>query len=150
MSESQYGDFAAVDRLKGVLGRPLCLIHRLALLRDMLVRGDLRLLYLARLACCYESDQLEPPVPDGLAERHAALEAAAQAAPEPPAAGTSGAERRAAEKWLGDWSRERLEQVAERLLLGDPATVKVQLLPEAVGPEEGPAEAGRVAQQIRN
>ena len=119
------------------------LIHRLAPLRDMLIRGDLRPLYLAWLACCDQPDRLEPPVPAGLAEDDPALdalaefyevpqaliEAAGQSAPDAaPPSSESG--REAVARWLCKQSGDRLRQIAEELLLGDPAAVKAGLLAE--------------------
>jgi|HigsolmetaAR201D_1030396.scaffolds.fasta_scaffold02454_3 hypothetical protein len=50
-------------------------IAPLIALRGDLMRGDLRLLYLAWLAAAIEEDQLEPPVPAGLNELSAPLRA---------------------------------------------------------------------------
>ncbi|MDZ7617844.1 MAG: hypothetical protein U1E05_12635, partial [Patescibacteria group bacterium] len=45
------------------------ILNRIAPLREALMAGDLRALYLAWLACCcYDEDTMEPPVPGGLAE----------------------------------------------------------------------------------
>ena len=46
-------------------------------LREMLMGGDLRPLYLAWLACCYEEESREPPIPPGLGRTDRALEALA-------------------------------------------------------------------------
>ncbi|MCA9259423.1 MAG: hypothetical protein KDA61_09500 [Planctomycetales bacterium] len=43
-------------------------------LRDMLVAGDMRPLYIAHIAFLYEDDALEPPVPAGLRKTHPALQ----------------------------------------------------------------------------
>ncbi len=48
---------------------PHSMLDRIAPVREALMAGDLRALYLTWLACCcYDEDTMEPPVPAGLAE----------------------------------------------------------------------------------
>lgn len=54
------------------------LLSEIAPLRELLMGGDLRALYLAWLICPYEDEALEPPVPAGLGKLTSALKAMAE------------------------------------------------------------------------
>jgi hypothetical protein len=41
------------------------LLHKIAPIRNSLINGDLRALYIAWLACNYDEESMEPPVPAG-------------------------------------------------------------------------------------
>ena len=53
------------------------LLHKIAPIRNLLINGDLRPLYLAWLACNYDEDSMEPPVPAGLGKLPRELKAMA-------------------------------------------------------------------------
>ena len=54
------------------------ILPKLVPLREMLLSGDLRPLYLAWLACACDEDSTEPPIPAGLGQTDRALEALAE------------------------------------------------------------------------
>lgn len=116
------------------------LLKKIAPVRDMLMRGDWRPLYLAWLACCGDDDTLEPPVPAGLgalpkcmtqmahylAVDEELLRAAAQASPPAPSAN----ERAEPDprQWLEHRSIDELRALLLRVLTDDPAAVRVEML----------------------
>ncbi len=53
------------------------LLHKIAPIRNLLINGDLRPLYLAWLACNYDEESLEPSVPAGLGKLPRELKALA-------------------------------------------------------------------------
>jgi hypothetical protein len=106
------------------------MLERIAPVREMLIRGDLRPLYLFWLATCYEEDQMEPPVPAGLGEMGDVAEAIAEffeipdnviqtavagSGPAPQTADTDQVIR----KWLGRQKKAELLEISHRLLTGD-------------------------------
>ena len=105
---------------------------RLAPLRDELLRGDLRPLYLGWLASAgeFDDDTLEPELPAGLSDPTAAQQAltefieidpdllAAAAAGSPRATTDNSAQTAAVATWLAGWSREEMAAVLKLIALG--------------------------------
>ncbi len=108
------------------------LFHKLAPLREMLIGGDLRPLYIAWLAVAYDEESLEPPVPAGLGKASPVLEALAEfyeldvdllaaAAANAPQMRESAGSAKPLEDWLARQTPQELQELAARLL-GDDAT----------------------------
>ena len=105
---------------------------RLASLRDELLRGDLRPLYLGWLASAdqLDDDVLEPQPPAGLSELTLSQQAliefievdpdllAAGAAGSPCAAAEDSAQAAAIDAWLAGWSREEMAAALKLVALG--------------------------------
>lgn len=113
------------------------LLPHIAPVREALMAGDLRLLYLAWLACRDDENQLEPPVPAGLAELTPALAAVAElyevsedliaaAAERSPALPTSAGAGDSAADWIAKRSKQELGELVSRLLGDDAATVRIE------------------------
>lgn len=115
------------------------LLPRLVPLRDMLMEGDLRPLYLAWLACACKDESTEPPVPAGLGRLNGALEALAelyelsidlvaaaaqQALPEPEKPDRVAA----AKKWIRGLKKADLQQIVADMVTGDSAALRADLL----------------------
>ncbi|MCC6127102.1 MAG: hypothetical protein IT426_19245 [Pirellulales bacterium] len=125
------------DYLEGVES----LLPKIAPVREMLIEGDLRPLYLAWLACRanLEDDAREPPVPAGLEKLTSPLSAlarfygvakdliAAAAEQSPPLADLPKAVD-AAKEWLAMRSEKDLRELAEKLLSEDGQTARVETL----------------------
>ena len=58
---------AEVDTFEEIFDNVGAILPEIAPIRESLIGGDLRPLYLAWLACGYEDEATEPPVPAGLA-----------------------------------------------------------------------------------
>jgi len=107
-------------------------MRRLVPLRDELLRGDLRPLYLGWLAAAGElaDDALEPPVPPGLSSLTPAQQAlvefievdpdmlAAAAACSTPASETDSTQAARVEAWLEEWSRDEMASVLKLIAQG--------------------------------
>lgn len=109
-------------------------MRRLAPLRDELLRGDLRPLYLGWLAGAgrveVRGDALEPEVPPGLSELSPAQQALAEfleIAPDMLAAASTGSARAPQaeaedddrlDAWLGEWSRDEMTEVLKLIAQG--------------------------------
>jgi hypothetical protein len=103
-------------------------MRRLAPLRDELLRGDTRALYLGWLAAAraLDDDDLEPPTPPGLANLSPPQQALAEFLeidPDMLAAACAGSEQAAApdaqvEQWLATWSREEMAAVLTLMAQG--------------------------------
>jgi hypothetical protein len=114
------------------------MLPRIVPLRDMLLRGDLRPLYLAWLACSYDEDSMEPVVPAGLGQLDSALEglaefyelpddfvaAAAQQALPAPAKPDRDA---AADRWIRRLPKAELKQIVYDLVTGNATAVQADL-----------------------
>jgi len=140
------------------------LLPRSAPIRELLIGGDLRPLYLAWLACAFDDDAMEPPVPAGLGKFTRALETmvefyelsedliAAAALRSPPWPKSTDAGQR-----LKDWiARQRgndLRGLVEQLLAGDAAAARAETLARVraqAGAETWPvAEPTRTLAQLR-
>jgi hypothetical protein len=117
------------------------LIALLPKVRDMLIGGDPRTLYLGWLACNGDEDAIEPPVPAGLKKLPPELielaefyeidrdliSAAALLSPKTPARGDRQPD---VDKWLKSQTVERLRDHFRRVLDGDAATVRAECLAE--------------------
>lgn len=126
------------------------LLDDIAPIRDLLIEGDLRPLYLAWLACDHEDDALEPPVPAGLgtlpnsliamAEFYSLsddlLEAAAARSPSLPKT-SDGGER--IKNWVAGQSLADLRRLVPRLLGDDATSVRMETL-AAIRSEAGTME----------
>ena len=115
------------------------LLRSLPKLREMLMQGDLRPLYMGWLACAYDDQAMEPPVPAGLRKLDGALEAMAEfyefspnliaaAAEQSPVAAKNPDRQGAAKKWVASLSKEELKKIVSDLVTGDAATVHADIL----------------------
>jgi hypothetical protein len=120
------------------------LLDRLLPLREMLIGGDLRPLFLAWLAFSYDDDEKLPPVPAGLNEMTAALQALAEfyeipvALIQAAAAESSPAPRVADQKklvrdWAAKQSRVALEKSVAELLVKNSAAARAKIMAEIRG-----------------
>ena len=115
------------------------LLRKIAPARDLLIAGDLRLLYLAWLACNGDEESLEPPVPAGLGKLTPALKAvakfyevsqdliAAAAQQSPPLPESTDADE-TRKKWIAKQSAKDLRELVERLLGADAAATRAETL----------------------
>jgi hypothetical protein len=115
------------------------LLPDIAPVRNLLIGGDLRPLYLAWLACRGEDEAGEPPVPAGLGKLPPALEAmaelyelsenllAAAAERSPPLPKSTGAAE-SLEQWLAWRSRDDLRDLVRRFLAEDTAATRAETL----------------------
>ena len=146
-------------------------MRRLAPLRDELLRGDLRPLYLGWLAGAGNGelgeDALEPEVPPGLSELSPAQQALADFLEIDPdmltaaMAGSAGAPKIEADDgdhldaWLGEWSRDEMITVLKLLTqgLGREAERKVRSRHaawlKALSPSHASASPGRSVAELR-
>ena len=130
----------------------------IAPVRDSLIRGDLRPLYLAWLSCAGDVQAREPPVPAGLGELTPALEAladffgsdkdliAAAAERAPPVPAGPGADTEL-QQWIGRLSRDELRELVQRLLAPDGGGVRAETLARVR--DEMPAAAWPLAEPTR-
>lgn len=125
-------DFYQFEDLEAELGR----------IREMLLRGDTRPMYLAWLGCVRDPDAIEPPVPAGLAECIQELgtmarfydvsadliRAAAERSPAPPKRPKKQQSHR---KWIDEQSSVELRDLVERMLADDTGSVRAETLARA-------------------
>ena len=115
------------------------LLRSLPKLREMLMQGDLRPLYMAWLACVYDDESTEPPVPAGLGKLDGALEAMAEfyeispdliaaAAEQSPVAAKKPDQQAAAKKWVNSLSKVELKKIVSDLVTGNAAMVQADVL----------------------
>ena len=115
------------------------LLNEIAPIRDLLVEGDLRPLYLAWLACAGADEELEPPVPAGLGKLPPALKAMAlfyelddgllrAAAETSPSLPERVDENGRIKNWCNTQSPTALKELVPRLLSGDAATARLETL----------------------
>lgn len=116
------------------------LLAEIAPVRELLMAGDLRPLYVAWLACCGDDETQEPPVPAGLDQLSPSLiamaefyelsdgmlEAAAERSPPLPKGGDDIGTRTKA--WIARQSKDELRELVERLLTNDVAVVRGETL----------------------
>jgi len=111
------------------------ILQKLPKLREMLIDGDLRPLYLAWLACCFEEESLEPPIPLGLGRADQALEALAgfydlspnliaAAAEQSPPPSKKLDKKFVDKKWVESLSKTELKQRVLDLVAGDATAVQ--------------------------
>jgi hypothetical protein len=115
------------------------LLRKIAAARDLLIAGDLRLLYLAWLACHGDEESLEPPVPAGLGKLTPALKAiaefyevgqdlvAAAAEQSPPLPKSTDADE-PLKKWIAKQSPKHLRELVERFLGKGAAATRAETL----------------------
>lgn len=115
------------------------LLPEIAQVRDLLIGGDLRALYLAWLATCEDEDSMEPPVPAGLGKLTPSLEAmagfyavdedliaaAAQRSPPPPKATDA---EETLKTWIAKQSPGKLRELVEQLLTKDAGASRAEIL----------------------
>jgi hypothetical protein len=110
-------------------------LDRLLPLREMLIGGDLRPVFLAWLACCYDEDAKVPPIPAGLNELTDPLEALADfyeipdaliqaAAEQSPSAPTRADRSKQVQSWIAKQKKADLQAIVTEFLLNDPAGVR--------------------------
>jgi hypothetical protein len=115
------------------------LLPRLAPLREALIGGDLRALYLAWLVCNFEEDAPEPPVPAGLGKLTPALEAMAEfyevdvdllaaAAQQSPPLPQATERNTALDEWIAKQSKDDLARLVQQLLAEDAARSRAETL----------------------
>lgn len=129
-------DADTYDEIFDDLGR---LLPEIAPVRESLIGGDLRALYLGWLACGGDGETMEPPVPAGLGELTRALNtmaefydlsedliaAAAERSPPLPKAADAGETLNA---WIARQSNDELKELVVRLLTSDAAAVRAETL----------------------
>jgi hypothetical protein len=115
------------------------LLPIIAPIRELLIGGDLRSLYLAWLACSYDDEAMEPPVPAGLGKLPPAMKAmaafyelsddviAAAALCSPPAPKSTDAAQRLKD-WIAKQGQNELRELVGRLLGGDAAATRSETL----------------------
>lgn len=140
------------------------LLPKIAPIRELLISGDLRPLYLAWLACADEDEAMEPPVPAGLGKLTAALEAlaefyevhldviAAAAERSPPLPEASDADE-ILKRWIAKQSPEALRELVERLLGKEAVATRAETLARIRDEMDSPswplAEPTRTMAQLR-
>ncbi len=140
------------------------LLSSLIGVRAELARGDLRALYLGWLLCAQggdlDDDDVEPPVPAGLARLSAPLESlveflridtdlirvAAAASPAPAGAREKPAEVR---EWVARLPRPEKDRLLARLILGDDGALARELLQRARRERAGGRSAAKAATRRR-
>lgn len=114
-------------------------LERLASMREMLMSGDLRPLFLAWLACCNDEDAPVPPIPAGLDDLTDPLEdlaefyeipqelidAAAKQSPPAPAGVNSD---KLIDGWLRKQKKADLQKIVREFLSEEPATVRSRIM----------------------
>jgi len=139
-------------------------LPEIAAVRELLMGGDLRALYLAWLICPYEDEAVEPPVPAGLNKLTSGLDAmaefyeisedliAAAALRSPPMPATNDA-RDTLTQWIAKQSAGDLRELVERFLTGDAAAARAETLArvqqETGAPAWPLAEPTRTLAQLR-
>jgi hypothetical protein len=115
------------------------LLLKIAPIRELLIGGDLRALYLAWLACAWEEEAREPPVPAGLGKLAPALKAmakfyevngdliaaAAERSPPLPKATDAG---QTLEDWIAKQSSDNLRELVRGLLTDNAAATRAEIL----------------------
>ncbi len=115
------------------------LLHKIAPIRNLLINGDMRALYLAWLACNYDEESMEPPVPTGLGKLTRDLKAfanfyelddkflAAAAKRSPPLSKASdmGDTLKA---WIAKQSQKELRTLVGKLLMDEAAETRAKTL----------------------
>jgi hypothetical protein len=115
------------------------LLRKIAPIRNSLINGDLRPLYLAWLACNYDDDSMEPPVPAGLGKMPRELRAMADfyelsdkvlktAAKRSPKISKASNEGNALKDWIAKQSQKELRTLVEKFLIGDTAEARAETL----------------------
>jgi hypothetical protein len=115
------------------------LLRKIAPARDLLIAGDLRLLYLAWLACNGDEEVMGPPVPAGLGTLTPALKAVAKlyevgqdlisaAAEQSPPLPEAGSADETLKKWIAKQSQKHLRELVERFLGKDAAATRAETL----------------------
>jgi hypothetical protein len=134
------------------------MLQDIAPARELLVAGDLRVLYLAWLACACDEESLEPPVPAGLGDLAPALKAmtdyyalsedviAAAATRSPPLPASTDAGE-ALKKWIAKQSQRSLRALVARFLTNDAAAARAETLASIRA--EMPAAAWPMAEPTR-
>ncbi|MGD0653295.1 MAG: hypothetical protein ABSA16_03025 [Thermoguttaceae bacterium] len=115
------------------------LLHKLVLIRNLLINGDLRPLYIAWLACNYDEQSMEPPVPAGLGKlprelkamadfyelSNKLLEAAAKRSPRLSKASDAG---ETIKEWIAKQSPKELRTLVGKFLMNDTAEIRAKTL----------------------
>lgn len=125
-------------------------LERLAPLREAMIDGDLRPLFLAWLACCWDDDAKVPPIPAGLNELTRPLEALAEfyeipeelirvAAADSSPAPASVDKARLLCAWVAKQSKPDLQRIVTRLLSNDPAEVRSKIVAEISSSQAKPS-----------
>jgi hypothetical protein len=120
-------DYFEFDRMVGYLPK----------IREGLMTGDLRTLYLGWLACCEDKELLEPPVPAGLGQLSHELaelidfyeldgDLIAAASEQSPKLSERADREPDIDHWLAKQSTETLRELMRRVLREDAATVRAE------------------------
>ena len=127
------------DSYEEVMYDASSLLPELAPVRDLLIAGDLRPLYLAWLACSGDDESQEPPVPAGLNQLTPPLAAlanlyevdedliaaAAERSPPLPKATDAG---ETLNRWIAQQSKDDLRELLRRLLSQDTGATRAETL----------------------
>lgn len=119
-------------------------LSKIATVRQQLMEGDLRALYLAWLVCAYDDGAMEPPVPVGLGKLTPGLKAmaefyelsddliaaAAERSPQAPSPTDPG---QRIEEWIARQSSDKLRDLVRRMLTEDVARVRAETLSQVRG-----------------
>jgi hypothetical protein len=115
------------------------LLHKIAPIRNLLINGDLRALYIAWLACNYDEEAMEPPVPAGLGKLTREFKALADfyelradllktvAKRSPPLDKLSDAGD-TLKDWIAKQSLKDLRTLVEKFMIGDAAKTRTEAL----------------------
>jgi len=117
------------------------LLQLLVPMRQALIEGDLRPLFLAWLACCYDDDAQVPPISAGLGKLPRPLTALADFYEIPtPLIRRAGRDSLPAppdvdqgilvKQWISQQDKAELQKIVEQLLSTDPATVRANIMAE--------------------
>jgi hypothetical protein len=123
------------------------LLHKIAPIRNLLINGDLRPLYIAWLACNYYEESLEPPVPAGLGKLPRELKALAEfyeldkkflaaAAKRSPQLGKSSDIGDKLKDWIAKQSQKELRTLVGKFLMDDAAEIRAKTLSRIHGQTE--------------
>ena len=124
-------------------------LERLAPLREMLISGDLRPLFLAWLACAYDEEAKVPPIPAGLSNLNRPLKALAEfyeipsalirtAAKDSPPVRDAIDKHMLIEKWAAKQNKADLQRILTQLLTGTAPDVRRKVMAEITA---GPSKA---------
>lgn len=141
------------------------LLHKIAPIRNLLINGDLRPLYLDWLACNYDDESMEPPVPAGLGKLPRELKALAEfyelsddllavAAKRSPRLSKASDMGDTLKDWIAKQSQKDLRTLVGKFLMNDAAETRAKTLSrihEQMGAVTWPsAEPTRTWAQLRN
>jgi hypothetical protein len=119
-------------------------------LRQMLIRGDLRPLFLAWLACCYDMDAVVPPIPAGLGKLTRPLKALVEfyeispslirrAARDSLAPPPDSDENIVVKQWIAQQGKADLQKFVMQLLSNDAPAARSKIMADIRSAQHSPA-----------